>query len=120
LTAEAQRTFYTVFLYSVNRIMFFKITLMRYHGKALEKHQIRAAEAVLGDIVVSHENVEALGRYSDVATILAGDGRKDHVLPPLYDCRLSHMGPNGLVLVGLQLEGSVAFAQNWYCRPEGW
>ena len=93
--------------------MFFQITLMRYHGKALDKHQIRNADAVSGDVVVSHQNVAALGRYSDVATVLAGDGRKEGLLPPLYDCRLSHMGPNGFVLSGLQLEGSIGFAQSW-------
>jgi hypothetical protein len=40
---------------------------MRFHWKALEQYQIRSAESVRGDIVVAHVNVEALGRYSDVA-----------------------------------------------------
>jgi hypothetical protein len=97
--------------------MYAHITPMRLHGKALEQHQIRSAQAVWGDIIVSHQNVTALGRYSDVATVAAGDGRKDALLPALYDCRLSHMGTNGFVLAGLQLEGSIAFAQNWWCRP---
>ena len=35
--------------------------------------------------------VTALGRYSDVATVSSGDGRKELPLPALYDCRLSHM-----------------------------
>jgi len=97
--------------------MFVQITLMRFHGKALDQHQIRSAEPVWGDLIVSHQNVTTLGRYSDVATVVGGDGRKDALLPPLYDCRLSHVGTNGFVLVGLQLEGSIAFGQNWWCRP---
>ena len=64
---------------------------MRFHGKALDQHQIRSAEAVWGDIVVSDQNVTALGRYSDVATVSSGDCRKELPLSALYDCRLSHM-----------------------------
>src|SRR5260370_29470282 len=54
------------------------VTLMRFHGKALDQHQIRTAESVWADIIVSHENVTALGRYSDVATVRPGDGNRDH------------------------------------------
>ena len=64
---------------------------MRFHGKALDQHQIRSAEAVWGDIIVSHQNVTELGRYSDVATASSGDGRKELPLAALYHCRLSHM-----------------------------
>src|SRR5260370_18640091 len=71
--------------------MYAHITPMRLHGKALEQHQIRSAQAVWGDIIVSHQNVTALGRYSDVATVAAGDGRKDPRLPPLYTCPLSRL-----------------------------
>jgi hypothetical protein len=39
------------------------------------------------------------------------------VLPPLYDVRLSHMGTNGFVLTGLSIDGTVAVAQSWWCRP---
>jgi hypothetical protein len=72
---------------------------------------------VWADIIVSPQNVTALDRYSDVANVRPGDGSRDELLPALYDCRLSHMGTNGFVLAGLQLEGSIAFAQNWGCRP---
>ncbi|WP_429501147.1 hypothetical protein ACQUFY_28115 (plasmid) [Robbsia andropogonis] len=92
------------------------VTPMRYHGKALDQHQIRSAPAVLADIIVAHENVASLNRYSDVARIAAGDASKAAALPPLYDCRLSHMGSNGFVLSGVQIEGSIAFAQAWWCR----
>lgn len=97
--------------------MYLHVTLMRVHGKALDQHQIRSAEAVQVNVIVSHENVTALGRYSDVASAHGGPGGKDELLPALYDCRLSHMGTNGFVLAGLQLEGSIGFAQNWWCRP---
>jgi len=97
--------------------MYLYVTLMRYHGKALDQYQIRSAPAVQANIIVSHENVAVLGRYSDVASALGGSGGKDALLPALYDCRLSHMGTNGFVLAGLQFEGSIGFAQNWWCRP---
>jgi hypothetical protein len=108
---------YTVFLYSIYRPpMFVHITPMRFHGKALDQHQIRTAESLLGNIIVSHQNVTVLGRYSDVATVQTGRGGQDSLLPALYDCRLAHMGTNGFVLSGLQLEGAIAFAQGWWCR----
>jgi len=94
--------------------MFAHITPMRFHGKALDQHQIRSAQAVRADIIVSHQNVTALGRYSDVATVRGGQGGNDDLLPELYDIRLAHMGTNGS---GLQLEGSIAFAQSRWCRP---
>ena len=98
--------------------MYAHITQMRFHGKALDQSQIRTAESVWADIVVSHENVSALGRYSDVASVARpGGGIRNDLLPPLYDCRLAHMGTNGFVLSGLTLEGSIAFAQAWWCRP---
>ncbi|AME28761.1 hypothetical protein AXG89_33755 (plasmid) [Burkholderia sp. PAMC 26561] len=93
------------------------ITLMRLYGKALDQHQIRTASAARGDIVVAHENVTALGLYSDVATI--GGGRvNEALLFALYDCRLAHMGTSGFVLSGPELIGSIAYAQAWWCRPE--
>ncbi|WP_158898443.1 hypothetical protein [Burkholderia sp. L27(2015)] len=97
--------------------MYAQITLMRLHGKALDQHQIRRAQPVRADIIVSHQNVTALGRYSDVATVAGGVGLKESLLPALYDCRLAGMSTNGFVLTGLQLEGSIAFAQAWWCRP---
>ena len=97
--------------------MLARITPMRFHGKALDQHQIRTASAVRGDIVVAHENVTALGRYSDVASI--GGGKiSETLLPALYDCRLAHMGTGGFVLSGLELVGSIAYAQSWWCRPD--
>jgi hypothetical protein len=96
--------------------MYVLISAMRRHGKALDQHQIRSAEAIWGDIIVAHENVTILGRYSDVATI-GGGRRGEAALPALYDCRLAHMGTNGFVLSGLELEGSIGFAQAWWCRP---
>src|SRR5258708_7130232 len=105
--------FYTV----SSRSMYAHIILMRFYGKALDQHQIRTAESVWADIIVSHQNVNALGRYSDVASVRPGDGSRDELLPSLYDCRLAHMGTNGFVLSGLQLEGSIAFVQAWWCRP---
>lgn len=92
------------------------ITTMRLHGKALDQHQIRTAPAVRGDIVVAHENVTALGRYSDVASIRGGHV-SEALLPALYDCRLAHMATGGFVLSGLELIGSIAYAQSWWCRP---
>jgi len=47
-------------------------------------HQIRSAPAVRGDIIVAHENVTALGRYSDVAKI-GGGQVSEALLPALYD-----------------------------------
>ena len=97
--------------------MYLQIVPMRFHGKALEQSQIRAAESVCGEVIVAHENSKAIGRYFDIARAsAAGDGR-EQLLPALYDCRLSHMGHGGFVLSGLELIGSIAFAQNWRCRP---
>jgi hypothetical protein len=104
-------------VFSNARDALFQVTLMRFHGKALDQHQIRSAEAVRANIIISHQNVTVLGRYSDVASAHGGQGSKDALLPELYDCRLSHMGTNGFVLSGLQLEGSIGFAQNWWCQP---
>jgi len=97
--------------------MFAHITLMRLHGRAIDQHQIRTAPAVLGDIVVAHENVTALGRYSDVASV-GGGQVSEALLPALYDCRLAYMGTGGFVLSGLELVGSIAYAQAWWCRPD--
>jgi hypothetical protein len=58
-----------------------------------------------------------LGRYSDVATLRSSQGIEEPLLPPLYDVRLSHMGTNGFVLTGLDIQGAVGVAQSWWCRP---
>lgn len=97
--------------------MYAHITLMRHNGKALDQHQIRSAPAVRGDIIISHENVTALGRHSDVANI-GGGHVSEALLPALYDCRLAHMSTGGFVLSGLELIGSIAYAQSWWCRPD--
>jgi hypothetical protein len=94
------------------------ITPMRFHGKSLEQSQIRTAESIWADVVVGQTNVTALGRHSDVASARPGDGSREDLLPPLYDVRLSHMATNGFVLAGLELVGSIAYAQAWWCRPE--
>ena len=97
--------------------MYAHIVAMRFHGKALEQTQIRTSESVRAELIVAQKNSSALGRYSDVARAsAAGDGR-DQLLPPLYDCTLSNMAHGGFVLKGFELIGSVAFAQNWWCRP---
>lgn len=106
-----------LYFYTVVSAMFVHIVAMRFHGKALDQTKIRTAESVRAEVIIAQENSNALGRYSDVARAsAAGDGR-DQLLPALYDCRLSHMGHGGFVLTGLELIGSVAFAQNWWCRP---
>lgn len=71
---------------------------MRAHGKALDQHEMRVAPSV---------HVAALGRYAEVATVRSGDGAQRNVLPPLVDVRLAHMGTNGIVLSGLQVEGTM-------------
>jgi hypothetical protein len=89
--------------------MYLEVVAMRFHGKALEQSQIRAAGSVRAEVIVAHENSKALGRYSDVARAsAAGDGR-EQLLPALYDCRFSHMGHGGLVLNRLR-------SKRW-CRP---
>jgi hypothetical protein len=87
-------------------------------GKALKQHQIRTAEPVSGDLIVGYENVSTLGRWSDTAHVRAGDGGQDEPLPPLYDVKLSHMGSTGSVVSGLEMYGSRAVAQAWWCRME--
>jgi hypothetical protein len=52
--------------------MLFQVALMRFHGKALDQHQIRSAEAVRANIIISHQNVTVLGRYSEVASAQGG------------------------------------------------
>jgi hypothetical protein len=97
--------------------MFASITLMRLRGKALTQDQIRQALPVRANIIVAHHSVPVLGRYSDVASAQSTDGSPS-LLPELYDCRLAHMGPGGFVLSGMQLDGTMAWAQAWWCRPD--
>ena len=106
-----------MFLYSIFAAMYLLITRMRLHGKPLEQHQIRTATPVQADVVVSHQNSTVLGRYCDVASVQSGYSGTNDVLPPLYDVRLSNMGTGGFVLSGLELHGSIAFGQAWWCRP---
>jgi hypothetical protein len=98
--------------------MYAVVSLMRVAGRALDMQAIRTAQATRGDLIVGHQHVKQLGRYADVATLHPGYGEQKPLLPPLYDVRLSHMGTNGFVLTGLNLEGSLAIAQAWWCRPE--
>jgi hypothetical protein len=93
------------------------VSIMRVQGRALNPQQIRCAESARGDLIVAHHHVPELGRYADVATLHASDGGQAPILPPLYDARLAHMGGNGFVLTGLQLQGLLAVAQAWWCRP---
>lgn len=93
------------------------ITRMRYHGKAYEQNAIRSAPSITGDIILSSERPELLGRGSDVATVKAEGGSHEKAIPSLYDCRLSSMGTNGFVLSGVEFEGSIGYAQSWWCRP---
>jgi hypothetical protein len=97
--------------------MYANITAMRVRGKAIGQDEIRRVPTVHADIIVSNENVTSLGRYSKVATVKSGSGGMDDLLPPLYDCGLSHMGTNGFVLSGIELVGEIAYAQAWWCRP---
>jgi hypothetical protein len=90
---------------------------MRVQGRALDTQKIRTADAPKGDLIVGHIHVGELGRYSDVATLHASKDVREPLLPPLYDVRLSHMGTNGFVLTGLDIQGPIAVAQSWWCRP---
>jgi hypothetical protein len=65
------------------------LALMWLHGKVPDQHRIRTAPAVRPNILVSHQDVTALGRDSDVASVQGGADGKDDLLPPLYECRLS-------------------------------
>ncbi|OJA66146.1 hypothetical protein BGV71_32135 [Burkholderia ubonensis] len=98
--------------------MYAHVTPMRRNGKALEQHEIRSFPSVRGDLTVSHQHIAALGRHADVASVQAGGSVVRNLLPPLVDVRLAHMGTTGFVLSGLQIEGSIAFAQSWWCRPD--
>src|SRR5258705_10892425 len=100
------------------RPMYALITPMRFHGKALEQSQIRTAEPIRADVVTSHQDVSALGRYADVANVRPGDGCRDEILPALYDVRLAWMATGGFVLAGFEVINGVAYAQSWWCRPE--
>jgi hypothetical protein len=90
---------------------------MRVDGRALDMQQIRTADSPKGDLTVAHSHVSELGRYSDVATLRSSQNVNESVLPPLYDVRLSFMGTNGFVLTGLSIDGPLAVAQSWWCRP---
>jgi hypothetical protein len=41
--------------------MYLQVVAMRFHGKALEQSQIRAAKYVCAEVIVAHENSGALG-----------------------------------------------------------
>jgi hypothetical protein len=49
------------------------LALMCLHGKVPGQHRIRTAPAVRANILVSHQDVTALGRDSDVASVQGGE-----------------------------------------------
>jgi len=72
--------------------MYLYVTLMRVHGKALDQHQIRSAEAAQVNVIVSHENVTVLAlsrksrkRLFRVQHLTAGD-RADIDAPKACPC----------------------------------
>src|SRR6202790_2325944 len=92
------------------------------HGHtALEEQLLDVAQAQLKAEIPAHSATDDLGwetvtvieRFRFFHHAILRD-RPSNLTTP---CRLSHMGTNGFVLAGLQLEGSIAFAQNWWCRP---
>jgi hypothetical protein len=70
-----------------------------------------------GDLIIGQENSTELGRYTDVARFQTTGAADAQPLSLLLDVRLSHMGPLGFVLSGIEQIDGVNYAQSWYCRP---
>lgn len=96
--------------------MIFLVTPRRYKGKARPQREVETAEPVRGDVVVVQETSEVLGRYTNIARFHLTGKDESQPLPSLNDVTLSHMGPRGFVLTGVEMIDGVAYSQSWYCR----
>ncbi|WP_260327063.1 hypothetical protein [Paraburkholderia atlantica] len=92
------------------------VTPMRQRGRKRGKHEVQSAVPVQGDLIVGQENSQELGRYTDVARFQTSGAADAQPLHLLLDVRLSHMGPLGFVLSGIEQIDGVSYAQSWYCK----
>ncbi|MGF6746298.1 hypothetical protein OKW36_001934 [Paraburkholderia sp. MM5482-R1] len=76
---------------------------------------IEAAEPVIGDVTINHEQPAQYKRTSKVASFQQSGSADAQPLPPLHDVELSWMGPNGFVLTGIEFIGDIAYARSWWC-----
>lgn len=98
--------------------MLVKATQMRLRGRARPKQDIERADPVRGDMLISQQQSEVFGRYANIASFHRSGSADPEQLPPLHDVVISHMGPLGFVLTGIEVVDGVAYAQSWWCRPE--
>jgi len=94
------------------------ITPMRCKGVALDSQERRRFPAIRGDVLVTPEKSDKLGRSSNVARISIGWPMESEPLPRLLDATLSGMAPTGFVLSGIEYVDGCAYAQSWWCRLE--
>jgi hypothetical protein len=94
------------------------ITPMRCKGLALDSQERRRYPAIRGDVLVTPEKSDELGRSSNVARINRGWPKEHEPLPRLLDATLSGMAPTGFVLSGIEYVDGCAYAQSWWCRLE--
>lgn len=92
------------------------ITPMRCKGVALSPQDRRRYPAIKGDVLVSPQFANELGRSSNVARVSKGMPLELDPLPQLLDATLAGMAPNGFVLSGIEYVNGCAYAQAWWCR----
>jgi hypothetical protein len=91
---------------------------MRCKGVALNSQERRRYPAIRGDVLVTPQQSDELGRSSNVARISKGWPMEPEPLPLLLDATLSGMAPTGFVLSGIEYVDGCAYAQSWWCRLE--
>ncbi|WP_252191736.1 hypothetical protein [Pseudomonas sp. MG-9] len=92
------------------------VTPMRCNGAALTPHERRRYIAIKGDVRVSTELSDELGRSSNVARLIKGMPLEPDPLPRLLDATLAGMAPTGFVLSRIEYVDGCAYTQSLWCR----
>lgn len=92
------------------------ITPMRCKGVPLSPQERRRYPAIRGDVRVTPQVSEELGRSSSIARVIKGMPLEPDPLPLLLDATLADMAPTGFVLSGIEYIDGCAYAQSWWCR----
>lgn len=92
------------------------VTPMRCNGVALTPQERRRYAAIRGDVRVTTELRNELGRSSNVARLIKGMPLEPDLLPRLLDATLVGMATTGFVLSGIEYVNGCAYAQSWWCR----
>lgn len=97
--------------------MRYQVTKRMLRGQPIDLTEVRALQPLVGDVQITDQRCEQLGRNSKTATVRGVNPIGLSSLPPLHEVVLSWMAPNGLVLSGLEVEDGRLYAQSWWCRP---